>query len=109
MSQAETVFSKEIKSKKSEAELKKEGLLKVIGQQKVEIYFLKNALRWNPSKRKEQLLTKYQVNFTNHSAQDENLVVFSGQECSFATFELLDDIIIVFLMSNDSNQKKKLF
>ena len=45
LSQAETVFTKGIKSKKSEAELKEERLLKVIGQQKVELDFLKNALR----------------------------------------------------------------
>ena len=45
LSQAETVFTKGIKSKKSEAELKEERLLKVIGQQKVELDFLNNALR----------------------------------------------------------------
>lgn len=45
LSQAETVFAKGLKSKKSEAELKEERLLKVIGQQKVELDFLKNALR----------------------------------------------------------------
>lgn len=33
------------KSKKSEAEQKEEDLLKIIGQQKVELDFLKNALR----------------------------------------------------------------
>ena len=41
---AETVFEKSTSSKKSEAELKEERLLKVIGQQKVELDFLKNAL-----------------------------------------------------------------
>jgi transposase len=44
LSQAETIFAKGIMSKKSEAELKEERLLKVIGQQKVELDFLKNAL-----------------------------------------------------------------
>ena len=42
---AERVFSKRRTSKKSEAEQKEERLLKVIGQQKVELDFLKNALR----------------------------------------------------------------
>jgi len=45
LSEAETVFSKGTTSKKSEAEQKEERLLKVIGQQKVELDFLKNALR----------------------------------------------------------------
>ncbi|WGK64717.1 transposase [Croceiramulus getboli] len=45
LTDAETVFNKSGKSKKSEAELKEERLLKVIGQQKVELDFLKNALR----------------------------------------------------------------
>ena len=38
---AETVFSKSTHSKKSESELKEKGLL-IIGQQKVELDFLKN-------------------------------------------------------------------
>ena len=42
---ASTVFDKDKTSKKSDAELKEERLLKVIGQQKVELDFLKNALR----------------------------------------------------------------
>ena len=42
---AESVFEKGIQSKKTEAEEEKERLLKTIGQQKVEIDFLKNALR----------------------------------------------------------------
>lgn len=42
---ASDVFDKGKKSKKSEAELEKERLLKTIGQQKVEIDFLKDALR----------------------------------------------------------------
>lgn len=42
---ASEVFDKSKKSKKSEAELEKERLLKTIGQQKVEIDFLKDALR----------------------------------------------------------------
>lgn len=42
---ADTVFSKGGKTKKSEAEEKEERLLKVIGEQKVELDFLKNALR----------------------------------------------------------------
>lgn len=45
LSQAETVFDTGTKSKKSEAEQKEERLLKVIGQQKVELDFLKDALR----------------------------------------------------------------
>ena len=45
LSEAESVFSKDTTSKKSEAEQKEERLLKVIGQQKVELDFLKNALR----------------------------------------------------------------
>ena len=46
LSQAETVFTKGIKSKKSEAELKEERLLKVIGQQKVELDFMPEADRF---------------------------------------------------------------
>ena len=42
---AESVFGKGAKSKRTEEEEKKDILLKVIGQQKVEIDFLKNALR----------------------------------------------------------------
>lgn len=43
---AEAVFDKsKTKSKKTERQEKEEMLLKVIGQQKVEIDFLKNALR----------------------------------------------------------------
>jgi len=42
---ASEVFDKGKKSKKSEAELEKERLLKTIGQQKIEIDFLKDALR----------------------------------------------------------------
>ena len=45
LSQADTVFDKGAKSKKSEAEEKEERLLKVIGKQKVELDFLKDALR----------------------------------------------------------------
>ncbi|MFS4457033.1 transposase [Maribacter sp. 2304DJ31-5] len=45
LSQAETVFSKGSKSPKSEAAQKEDRLLKVIGKQKVELDFLKNALR----------------------------------------------------------------
>ncbi|WP_282090402.1 transposase [Aquimarina algiphila] len=41
---AEGVFTKAPKSKKSEAEEKEERLLRTIGQQKVEIDFLKKAL-----------------------------------------------------------------
>ena len=44
LSNAESVFSGGTKSKKSEAQQKEEQLLKTIGQQKVEIDFLKNAL-----------------------------------------------------------------
>ena len=45
LSGAESVFGDGRKSKKTEAEEEKDRLLKVIGQQKVEIDFLKNALR----------------------------------------------------------------
>ena len=45
LSNVETVFDKGVKSTKSAAEEKEERLLKVIGQQKVELDFLKNALR----------------------------------------------------------------
>ena len=39
------IFEKGSKSKKTELEEKEDRLLKVIGQQKVELDFLKNALR----------------------------------------------------------------
>ncbi len=42
---AESIFSKNDKSPKSEAEEKEDCLLKVVGKQKVELDFLKNALR----------------------------------------------------------------
>lgn len=42
---ASGVFEKGKKSKKSEAELEKDRLLKTIGEQKVAIDFLKDALR----------------------------------------------------------------
>lgn len=42
---AEGVFNKGIKNMKTEAEAEKEKLLQIIGQQKVELDFLKNALR----------------------------------------------------------------
>ena len=45
LANADQVFDKGKKSKKSEAEEKEDQLLKVIGQQKVEIDFFKNALR----------------------------------------------------------------
>ena len=45
LSNVEAVFDKGVKSTKSAAEEKEERLLKVIGQQKVELDFLKNALR----------------------------------------------------------------
>ena len=45
LAQAESVFTKGQKSAKSESEEKEDRLLKVIGQQKVELDFLKNALR----------------------------------------------------------------
>ena len=44
LSNADQVFGS-TKSKKSEADQEKDELLKVIGQQKVELDFLKNALR----------------------------------------------------------------
>ena len=42
---AEMVFDKGVKSPQDEAQAEQDRLLKVIGQQKVEIDFLKNALR----------------------------------------------------------------
>lgn len=45
LSNAELVFQKGTKSPKEQAENEKDRLLKMIGQQKVEIDFLKNALR----------------------------------------------------------------
>jgi transposase len=42
---AEAVFESKGKSKKSQAEEEKDQLLKVIGEQKVQIDFLNNALR----------------------------------------------------------------
>ena len=45
LQEASTVFNKDKTSKKSDAEFKEEHLLKIIGQQKVELDFLKNALR----------------------------------------------------------------
>ena len=45
LNSAESVFEKGNKSKKTESEEEKERLLKTIGQQKVEIDFLKDALR----------------------------------------------------------------
>jgi transposase len=44
LDKSETVFEKESKSKKSDAEEREEQLLKIIGQQKVELDFLKKAL-----------------------------------------------------------------
>lgn len=43
--EAESVFAKGDKSPKNEAEEKEDCLLKVIGKQKVELDFFKNALR----------------------------------------------------------------
>ena len=45
LTQAESVFINLRKSTKREADEKKDRLLKVIGKQKVELDFLKNALR----------------------------------------------------------------
>ncbi len=45
LKETDTVFSKGEKSKKSEAEEKRDQLLKVIGELEVENDFLKNALR----------------------------------------------------------------
>ena len=45
LANADAVFDKGEKSKKTESEQKEEQLLKIIGQQKVEIDFLKDALR----------------------------------------------------------------
>lgn len=42
---ASEVFDKGKKNKKTESELEKERFLKTIGQQKIEIDFLKDALR----------------------------------------------------------------
>ena len=54
LSEAETVFSKEKASKKSETELKEERLLKGIGQQKVELDFFKERLALKPIKERKQ-------------------------------------------------------
>ena len=43
LEKSETVFEKGNRSKKSEAEQREEQLLKIIGQQKVELDFLKKA------------------------------------------------------------------
>jgi transposase len=45
LANAESVFNGKSKHPKTEAEEQKDQLLKMIGQQKVEIDFLKNALR----------------------------------------------------------------
>ena len=45
LNKADTVFNSGMKSKKTEKEEEQENLLKIIGQQKVELDFLKNALR----------------------------------------------------------------
>jgi len=45
LASAESVFDKGTTSKKTEIQEKEDHLLKVIGQQKVELDFLKNALR----------------------------------------------------------------
>ena len=45
LADAESVFDNGTKNKKTEAEQEKDTLLKLIGQQKVEIDFLENALR----------------------------------------------------------------
>lgn len=45
LNQADTVFESKAKSKKSQADEEKDQLLKVIGQLKVEVDFLKDALR----------------------------------------------------------------
>ena len=41
---SETIFEGKVKDKKTESQEKEDGLLKIIGQQKVEIDFLKRAL-----------------------------------------------------------------
>lgn len=45
LANAETVFDKGVKSPKEQADQQKDRLLKTIGQQKIEIDFLKDALR----------------------------------------------------------------
>lgn len=45
LNQADTVFESKSRSKKSQADEEKDQLLKVIGQLKVEVDFLKDALR----------------------------------------------------------------
>ncbi len=45
LNQADSVFESKSKSKKSQVEEEKDQLLKVIGQLKVEVDFLKDALR----------------------------------------------------------------
>lgn len=44
LEKSEAVFEKESKSRKTESEEREEKLLKIIGQQKVELDFLKKAL-----------------------------------------------------------------
>lgn len=44
LNKSETIFEQESRSKKTEAEEREEKLLKIIGQQKVELDFLKKAL-----------------------------------------------------------------
>jgi transposase len=44
LEKSDTVFEKETKSRMTEAEEREEKLLKIIGQQKVELDFLKKAL-----------------------------------------------------------------
>ena len=45
LNDAETVFERKGKSKKTQSEEERDQLLKVIGEQKVQIDFLNNALR----------------------------------------------------------------
>ena len=45
LNDAETVFDRKGKTKKAQAEEERDQLLKVIGEQKVQIDFLNNALR----------------------------------------------------------------
>lgn len=44
LDKSESIFEKESKSKRADAEEREEQLLKIIGQQKVELDFLKKAL-----------------------------------------------------------------
>lgn len=55
LDKSETVFEKESKSKKTDAEEREEQLLKIIGQQKVELDFLKSLVMKSLNERKQMI------------------------------------------------------